>query len=255
MPTRRRNGASSRRRWMPSWSPSAGAASGPSRRAISSTASWRRRSHPTNCWSRRACRYCRPPSRFGFAEFSRRPGDYALAMALAVLEIEGGVITNPRLGIGGAEACPRRLAAAEAVLAGAAPSRSGVPRGGRDRRRCDRAARRSASRRAIPARAGRGDGRAGARRGLRMTGAHDRDRDRADGERPGLRAARGAAPHPARRDPRRLRADRHAYGLRARRLRRLHGIARRRAGARLPDLRGAGRGQRDPHRRGVGGGR
>ena len=43
-------------------------------------------------------------------------------MALAVLEIEGGVITNPRLGIGGVEAYPRRLAAAEAVLAGVKPS-------------------------------------------------------------------------------------------------------------------------------------
>ena len=62
--------------------------------------------------------------RFGFAEFSRRPGDYALAMALAVLEIEGGVITNPLLGIGGVEACPRRLVAAEAAMAGAAPSQA-----------------------------------------------------------------------------------------------------------------------------------
>jgi carbon-monoxide dehydrogenase medium subunit len=60
--------------------------------------------------------------RFGFAEFSQRPGDYALAMVLAVLEIEGGVITNPRVGIGGVEARPRRLAVAEAILAGAAPS-------------------------------------------------------------------------------------------------------------------------------------
>ena len=60
--------------------------------------------------------------RFGFAEFSRRPGDYALAMALAVLEIAGGVIANPLVGIGGVEACPRRLAAVEAALAGAPPS-------------------------------------------------------------------------------------------------------------------------------------
>jgi aerobic carbon-monoxide dehydrogenase medium subunit len=65
-----------------------------------------------------------PATRFGFAEFSRRPGDYALAMALAVLEIAGGVITNPLLGIGGVEAYPRRLFAAEAALAGAAPSQA-----------------------------------------------------------------------------------------------------------------------------------
>jgi carbon-monoxide dehydrogenase medium subunit len=63
-------------------------------------------------------------TRFGFAEFSRRSGDYALAMALAVLEIADGVIADPRLGIGGVEAYPRRLAAAEAVLAGAKPSQT-----------------------------------------------------------------------------------------------------------------------------------
>ncbi|MGE5270736.1 MAG: FAD binding domain-containing protein [Thiohalocapsa sp.] len=54
----------------------------------------------------------------GFAEFSRRPGDYALAMAVAVLRLEGGVVHEARIGLGGAEASPRRLAAAEAVLRG-----------------------------------------------------------------------------------------------------------------------------------------
>jgi carbon-monoxide dehydrogenase medium subunit len=61
-------------------------------------------------------------ARVGFCEFSRRSGDYALAIAVAVLEIEDGRIARPLLGLGGAEARPRRLAAAEAVLAGAAPS-------------------------------------------------------------------------------------------------------------------------------------
>jgi len=60
-------------------------------------------------------------TRFGFAEFSRRIGDYAMAMALAVLRLEKGVITAPRIGLGGAEAAPRRIAAAEAVLLGQAP--------------------------------------------------------------------------------------------------------------------------------------
>ncbi len=63
-----------------------------------------------------------PGIRVGFAEFSHRPGDYALAMALAVLRLDGGVIAAPRLGLGGAEAAPRRIAAAEAILAGEAPS-------------------------------------------------------------------------------------------------------------------------------------
>src|SRR5436190_3072325 len=49
-----------------------------------------------------------------------------------------------------------------------------------------------------------------------------------------------------------MRADWHPYRLRARRLRRLHDHRRRRSGALLPDVRGAGRRQDDPHRRGVG---
>src|SRR5262249_13128503 len=61
-------------------------------------------------------------ARFGFAEFSRGAGDFALAMALAVLRIEDGVIAAPRVGLGGAEAAPLRIAAAEAILAGEAPS-------------------------------------------------------------------------------------------------------------------------------------
>jgi carbon-monoxide dehydrogenase medium subunit len=60
-------------------------------------------------------------TRFGFSEFSRRAGDYALAMALAVLRLDGGVIMAPRIGLGGAEAAPRRIEAAEAVLRGEAP--------------------------------------------------------------------------------------------------------------------------------------
>jgi len=58
---------------------------------------------------------------FGFEEFSRRAGDYALAMALVVLRIEGGIIAAPRIGVGGAEAIPRRIAAAQAPLSGRPP--------------------------------------------------------------------------------------------------------------------------------------
>ena len=60
-------------------------------------------------------------TRFGFAEFSRSAGDYAMAMALAALRLEGGGIMAPRIGLGGAESAPRRIAAAEAVLEGEAP--------------------------------------------------------------------------------------------------------------------------------------
>ena len=62
-----------------------------------------------------------PDTRFGFYEFSRRAGDYALAMALVTFRLQDGVIVAPRIGIGGAEARPRRMAAAEAVLAGRRP--------------------------------------------------------------------------------------------------------------------------------------
>jgi aerobic carbon-monoxide dehydrogenase medium subunit len=60
-------------------------------------------------------------TRFGFEEFSRRAGDYALAMALVVLRIEGGIIATPRIGLGGVEAMPRRIEAAEAALSGRRP--------------------------------------------------------------------------------------------------------------------------------------
>jgi carbon-monoxide dehydrogenase medium subunit len=63
----------------------------------------------------------RVDTRFGFEEFSRRAGDYALAMALVVLRIEGGIIDAPRIGLGGVEAMPRRIEAAEAALSGRAP--------------------------------------------------------------------------------------------------------------------------------------
>lgn len=62
-----------------------------------------------------------PETHFGFYEFSRRAGDYALAMALVTFRLQDGVIVAPRIGIGGAEARPRRMAAAEAVLAGRRP--------------------------------------------------------------------------------------------------------------------------------------
>ena len=60
-------------------------------------------------------------TRFGFYEFSRRAGDYAIAMALATYRLRDGVIIEPRLGLGGAEERPRRMAQAEAVLAGQKP--------------------------------------------------------------------------------------------------------------------------------------
>jgi aerobic carbon-monoxide dehydrogenase medium subunit len=61
-------------------------------------------------------------TRFGFYEFSRRAGDYAVAMALVTFELVDGLIADARVGVGGAEDRPRRLREAENVLTGHPPS-------------------------------------------------------------------------------------------------------------------------------------
>ena len=60
-------------------------------------------------------------TKFGFTEFNRRAGDFAIAMALVTYRLEGGVIADPHVGVGGAEDRPRRITDAEAALAGKAP--------------------------------------------------------------------------------------------------------------------------------------
>lgn len=59
---------------------------------------------------------------FGFYEFNRRAGDFALGMCLVTFEIKDGRMTNVRLGLGGIEENPRRIPAAEAVLEGREPA-------------------------------------------------------------------------------------------------------------------------------------
>lgn len=60
-------------------------------------------------------------TKFGFNEFSRRAGDFAIAMALVTWQDDGGKIANAHIGVGGAEDRPRRIAEAEAALNGQAP--------------------------------------------------------------------------------------------------------------------------------------
>jgi carbon-monoxide dehydrogenase medium subunit len=62
-----------------------------------------------------------PDTPFGFYEFSRRAGDFAIAMALATYRLEDGRMVEPRLGVGGAEPKPRRIAEAERLLDGQKP--------------------------------------------------------------------------------------------------------------------------------------
>lgn len=63
-----------------------------------------------------------PDAKFGFNEFSRRAGDFAMSAALVTYRLEGGKMTDVRVGVGGAEPHPRRIAEAEAELNGKAPS-------------------------------------------------------------------------------------------------------------------------------------
>src|SRR5262249_20012903 len=58
---------------------------------------------------------------FGFNEFSRRAGDFAMAASLVIYRLQGSKITDARVGLGGAESSPRRIAEAEAALNGQAP--------------------------------------------------------------------------------------------------------------------------------------
>ncbi len=60
-------------------------------------------------------------AKFGFNEFNRRAGDFALAASLVTYRLQSGKIADPRVGVGGAEACPRRIPQAEAVLISKVP--------------------------------------------------------------------------------------------------------------------------------------
>jgi carbon-monoxide dehydrogenase medium subunit len=60
-------------------------------------------------------------TRFGFYEFNRRAGDFAMGMALVTFRVADGIIVAPHVGVGGAETRPRRIPAAEALLAGRPP--------------------------------------------------------------------------------------------------------------------------------------
>jgi carbon-monoxide dehydrogenase medium subunit len=61
-------------------------------------------------------------TRFGFAEFSRRAGDYAIAMAVATFRLREGMMSDMRIAVGGAESRPRRITEAERVLIGRPPN-------------------------------------------------------------------------------------------------------------------------------------
>lgn len=61
-------------------------------------------------------------ARVGFVEFSRRAGDFAIVASSVVLDLHGGVISNPRVALAGVGGTPVRGRSAETVLTGASPS-------------------------------------------------------------------------------------------------------------------------------------
>ena len=60
-------------------------------------------------------------ARCGFYEFSRRAGDFAIAMAVTIHRVVDGRIADARIAVGGAEPSARRIAAAEQALDGRPP--------------------------------------------------------------------------------------------------------------------------------------
>jgi carbon-monoxide dehydrogenase medium subunit len=63
-----------------------------------------------------------PDHRVGFAEFSRRAGDFAIVLAMVVLRLEDARIAEARVALGGVADRPVRASLAEQLLIGAAPS-------------------------------------------------------------------------------------------------------------------------------------
>jgi carbon-monoxide dehydrogenase medium subunit len=63
-----------------------------------------------------------PTTGFGYHKLKRKSGDFAVAAALALLRIEGGVIQHARIGVTNVSSKSERAEAAENILIGNAPS-------------------------------------------------------------------------------------------------------------------------------------
>ena len=60
-------------------------------------------------------------TKVGFQQFSRRAGDFALAMVAVAFQIEEGKVRNPRIALGGVSDRPLRAPEAEQTIEGAEP--------------------------------------------------------------------------------------------------------------------------------------
>jgi carbon-monoxide dehydrogenase medium subunit len=70
-------------------------------------------------------------TKHGFYEFNRRAGDFAIGMALVTYRLKDGKIADARVGLGGIEGTPRRIAEAEAALNGQAPGKAAFEAAGK----------------------------------------------------------------------------------------------------------------------------
>ena len=61
----------------------------------------------------------RSGERWGFEEFARKVGDFAIVMAAVLLRVHDGRVRSARIGLGGVEGTPRRATGAEELLVGA----------------------------------------------------------------------------------------------------------------------------------------
>lgn len=68
--------------------------------------------------------------RVGFSEFARRSGDFALVMCVAVVGVDGGVVAEARIGLGGVSDVPLRATDAETAIVGMAPGAEAAARAG-----------------------------------------------------------------------------------------------------------------------------
>ena len=67
-----------------------------------------------------------PSTRVGFQQFSRRAGDFAVAMAAVALDVRGGRVAEARIALGGVSDRPVRAAGAEEALAGGPAERGAL---------------------------------------------------------------------------------------------------------------------------------
>ena len=76
-------------------------------------------------------RFPRPRPHAALHEFARRHGDFAIVAVAVAVDLEGDVIREPRIVVGGVDEVPLRVETAEKVLDGAAPGGEAFAEAGR----------------------------------------------------------------------------------------------------------------------------